>query len=331
MKKAKTVIVGAGGIARHHIRSILTKPRRSGIVALVEPDEKSARASIEMILDASQKAPARLTSWKQFLKSGVEADVALICTPHNLHYQNVRDCLKAGLDVLVEKPMVITTRDALRLRTLARNSPGLFSVAFNGSHSPAIRTARKLIATGRIGEVLGINAYVHQLWFKGFTKSWRLDPEISGGGFLFDTGSHMVNTTLDLVDDEVKEMSVRWNQRGTPVELNAAISGSTKRGILLSMLAIGENMECKSQITVFGTRGQIQTDAWGKFLRMKTVAREEFKEVKVKIGVSVWETFLQTRDGKIENPCSVDKGVRFARFMDLARKSAESGQVVRTR
>ena len=331
MKKTRTVIIGAGGIARHHLKGILQTPRRASVVALVEPHNGSAEAAIGMVVEAGRKAPIRTASWKEFLKSDVKADTALICTPHNLHYQNVRDALKAGLDVLVEKPMVITTGDALRLKRLAARSTGILSIAFNGSHSPGIRKARELIAAGRIGEIIAVNAYIHQRWIKGFSDSWRLKPEISGGGFLFDTGSHMVNTTLDLVDDDVREMLVRWNHHGAPVELNAAIAGSTKGGILFTMLGVGENIQCKSQITVFGTRGQIQTCAWGKFLRMKTNERNDFKDVKLKLGVPVWDTFLQTRDGKLDNPCPVDKGVRFARFMDLARKSAESGEVVRAR
>jgi predicted dehydrogenase len=227
--------------------------------------------------------------------------------------------------------MVITTGDALRLKRLADKSPGILSIAFNGSHSPGVRRARELIAAGRIGEVLAVNAYIHQRWFQGFNDSWRLKPEISGGGFLFDTGSHMVNTTLDLVDDDVREMSVRWNHHGAPVELNAAIAGSTKGGILFTMLGVGENIRCQSQITVFGTRGQIQTCAWGKFLRMKMEGEDDFKDVKLKLRAPAWETFLQTRDGKMKSPCPVDKGVRFARFMDLARESAEAGEVVGAR
>jgi predicted dehydrogenase len=331
MKKARTVIIGAGGIARHHVKTMLRKPGTTSVVALVEPHDGSAQATLDLIAETGRKAPARMTSWEEFLKSGIEADTALICTPHNLHYQNVRDALKADLDVLVEKPMVITTGDALRLKRLSAKSPRILSIAFNGSHSPAIRKARELIAAGRIGEILGVNAFIHQRWFKGFNDSWRLIPEISGGGFLFDTGSHMVNTTLDLIDDDVREISVRWNHHGAPVELNAAISGSTKGGVLFSMLGVGENIQCKSQITVFGTRGQIQTGAWGELLRMKTDDGNDFKDVKLKLGVPVWETFLQARAGKMTNPCPVDKGVRFARFMDLARKSAESGQVVRSR
>ena len=141
----------------------------------------------------------------------------------------------------------------------------------------------------------------------------------------------MVNTTLDLIDDDVKEVSVRWNNRGAPVEINSAIAGTTRRGILFSLLAMGENIECKSQVTVFGTQGQLQTGVWGEFLRIKTEDGRGFRDVRLKLRVPVWDTFLQTRDGRMANPCPVDKGVRFARFMDLARKSAESGQVARAR
>jgi len=45
----------------------------------------------------------------------------------------------------------------------------------------------------------------------------------------------------------------------------------------------------------------------------------------------VWEQFLKVRAGKMENPCPAEVGLRFARLMDLIRKSNESGKMIRSR
>ena len=43
-----------------------------------------------------------------------------------------------------------------------------------------------MIASGKLGRVTSVAAYVHQHWKAGTAGKWRQDPEISGGGFLFD-------------------------------------------------------------------------------------------------------------------------------------------------
>ena len=55
-----------------------------------------------------------------------------------------------------------------------------------------------MLRSGECGELLSISATVWQGWGPGTAGKWRQQPEISGGGFMFDTGAHMLNTVADL-------------------------------------------------------------------------------------------------------------------------------------
>ena len=91
-----------------------------------------------------------------------------------------------------------------------------------------------MIAGGKLGRIASVSAYVHQNWKAMTVGQWRQDPEISGGGFLFDTGSHMVNTVVDLIDQDVVEVCALMGDRGTPVDINSTVSGRFRDGTLLS-------------------------------------------------------------------------------------------------
>ncbi|MFN8459528.1 MAG: Gfo/Idh/MocA family oxidoreductase [Anaerolineae bacterium] len=66
-------------------------------------------------------------------------------------------------------------------------------IAFQGSLSPEVRTAR-MLREGKLGPILNISGTVWQNWKDRTTGAWRQDPALSGGGFMFDTGAHNINT-----------------------------------------------------------------------------------------------------------------------------------------
>src|SRR5205085_5717220 len=91
-------------------------------------------------------------------------DVAFIVTPHAYHFGQAKACLEAGLDVLLEKPMVVTAQEATSLIDVRDKTGKLLVIAFNGSLSPQVRTASKMLRSGELGEILNIVAYVWEDW-----------------------------------------------------------------------------------------------------------------------------------------------------------------------
>ena len=321
VKKTSVVIVGAGGFARQHVNCMVAMARTIRIAGFVEPAEKSRGQMVKKLEELGvKKAPPFYNTLAEFLAGNKgPADCAVIVSPHNLHVRHIVDCLKAGMDVLAEKPMVLNAAEARRVMRARDESGRLLSVAFPGSYSPAIHKAKELIAAGAVGKVMSIAVYTFQAWRAGTMGTWRQKPEISGGGFLFDTGSHAVNTMIDLAGSDVAALSAMQDNRGTPVEISSALAGRFKNGVFFTLCAEGNAINCQARIAVIGTEGVLMTGSWGESLRLIKPGSWEEKPIEFPASKGVFEQFIRVRGGKLENPCPAEVGLRFAKFMDMVR------------
>lgn len=331
MPKTTAIVIGTGGFARHHIRNMLKQRRTTRMVGFVEVSEAQREQTRALFAEAGCACPPFYATIAELIGAQGSAETALICTPHVFHYANVAECLRAGMDVLVEKPMVVTADEARRLIRLRDKTGRLLVVAFPGSLSPAVQQAKKLLRAGKIGRVTGVAAFVHQRWKVATAGKWRQDPAVSGGGFLFDTGSHMVNTVVDLIGEDVHDVTALFDNAGTPVEINAAVAGRFAGGAQFTLMAAGDSVHCQSDIQVFGDSGVLQTGIWGERLRIKGKDKGEFEDVPYARSMGVWEQFLKVRAGRRQNPCPPEVGLRFAKLMDMIRASAAAGRAVRAR
>jgi len=237
-KQVRAAVIGTGGMARYaHLRVMLQQPDTTEIVVVCEPSDESYAAASVLFDEAGVAPPPNEPDLEKLLADyGERLDVALIITPHNLHYTQSVMCMEAGLDVLVEKPMVMNADEAERL-IITRNRTGrLVVVAFNGSMSPNNRTAIKMMRNGEIGALQSIAATVWQNWSALTVGSWRQIPDISGGGFLFDTGAHMLNTVVDLAGEPFTEVSAFLDNCDRPVDINGVVMGRLKSGVLVTRL-----------------------------------------------------------------------------------------------
>jgi len=78
----------------------------------------------------------------------------------------------------------------------------------------------------------------------------------------------MINTVVDILNDEVETLFALQDNRGISVDVCSAILLRTKRGILVNLTGAGECIGCSSEIFIFGTKGVIRTGAWGEKLEM---------------------------------------------------------------
>jgi predicted dehydrogenase len=329
MAKLKAIIVGTGGMARHHIRQMLEQKRTTEIVGFVEVSEEQRQEVRKLYKEVEETCPPFFRTISELLKAQLKPNAAFIVTPHKFHFENARECLTNGMDVLLEKPMVMNANEARRLIGIRDQTKRTLVVAFPGSLSPAIQKAKQMIKDGLIGQVTSVSAFAFQQWKHGTTGTWRQDPDMSGGGFLFDTGSHMVNTLVDLIGKDVSQVSALLDNRNTPVEINSVVSGQFSDGIMFSLTGAGESVEWGSLISVFGDKGVLQTGIWGEKLLLKEKGKDAFKAVAYPKSKGVWEEFVKVVQGKIENPCPAEVGLRFAKLMDMIRDSAKTGKVVK--
>jgi len=324
-------MIGCGRMARGHVTSMLAQQDSTQIVVVSEPAADAYNALAALYQAAGLAAPPNEPDLDKLLACyGNELDAAFIITPHSHHYAQTKACLETGLDVLLEKPMVINAQEAQGLMDARDRTGKLLVVAFPGSLSPRIRTATAMLRAGELGELLTINGMTWEYWRTPNLGTWRQIPEIAGGGFLFDTGAHMLNTIADLAGEEFTEVAAWFDNRDTPVEIVGVAMAKLASGAMVTFHACGDaGGRARSDIRVTCTQGNMHAGQWGEKLAVQRWPSDEWIDVEVPASLGVWQQFLAVRDGTIDNPCPPEVGLRMARLWDAIRASAAlNGKIV---
>jgi predicted dehydrogenase len=324
-------IIGAGIMARYHLSTML--PREdTAVVAVSEPSPVAYETASAEFTTRGFPAPPNEPDWRRFLERyGPELDAVAIVTPHVFHFDQATAALEAGLDVLLEKPMVMDATEAEALIATRDRTGRLLVVAFPGSLSPQVRAASRMIASGEVGAILNVDALVWQDWQRNSVGTWRQTPAMSGGGFLFDTGAHMLNTVTDLAGEDVVEVAAWMTDDGSPVDIRGVVMARLASGALVTMNGCGRAIpSLGSDIRVFCERATLRTGVWGEHLALQRQGAKRLASVRSVASRTVWEQFLAVRDGREPNPSPPEVGLRMARLWDAIRdSSARGGAVVR--
>ena len=327
-----TTVIGCGGMARHHVREILANFPRSKFPVVCEPSPEMYEEMVEVFRKADQEVPPNEPNFEKLIeKYGGQLDAAFIVTPHVYHHDQAKACLEAGIDVLLEKPMVMDAAEARSLIETRDRTGKHLVVAFQSSLSPHIQSAAKMLRAGDLGQVLNISAVVWQGWRRFTDDTWRQQPEISGGGFLFDTGAHMLNTVTYLAGEDFVEVAAWFDYRNRPVDILTAAIGKLKSGTLVTLNGCGDTIpSCSSDVRVFCTDGILKTGIWGGLLAVQTSQEEGWQDVEVPPSRGNWEQFLLVRSGDISNPSPPEIGLRMAHLWDAIKLSAkQDGKIVK--
>ena len=139
-----------------------------------------------------------VASADELLAAPDRLDLVVIASPNRTHVPLAAAALRAGLAVVVDKPMAATAAEATALAGLAEERGLLLSVFHNRRWDNDFLTLRSLLAAGELGEVRRFESR-YERWRPALKGGWREsgDPaEI--GGLLYDLGSHLVDQALTL-------------------------------------------------------------------------------------------------------------------------------------
>ncbi|MCC5828759.1 MAG: Gfo/Idh/MocA family oxidoreductase [Phycisphaeraceae bacterium] len=185
-KKLRVAFIGSGGISGAHLKH-LVKMDDVEVVALADIDPKALKArSSEFGIDPV----GCFADWKTMLRK-VKPDAVSVCTPNGVHAPATIDALKAGADVLVEKPMAATLTDARRMVQTARKAGRKLVIGFQYRYAAKTAFLRKSVDEGQFGKV--IYGRVQALRRRGI-PNWGVfySKEAQGGGPLIDIGVHVL-------------------------------------------------------------------------------------------------------------------------------------------
>lgn len=319
----RTALIGAGGMARYHLPLMIESG--ADIRVICEPSSDNYELALEKLEELGAAPPPNEPELGALLdRYANELDAAFIITPHNLHHDHAKMCMEAGLDVLLEKPMVLNAREALSLMETRDRAGKHLVVAFQGGLSPQIRYAADLIASGELGELRTVTGMLWQGWKDFTTGTWRQIPEVAGGGMFFDSGAHLLNTVCTLVGEDFATVAAWLDNKGAPVDIDGVVMARLESGALVTLNCCGDCITgLYNEIYVNLTGGAIRTGQYGERLLIRREGETEYLEIEGLPKMrGAWEQFTQVRAGEIENPCPPEVGLRMAKLWDAIVESA---------
>jgi len=145
------------------------------------------------------------TDWKQLI---LDDRIQLFDNggPNDAHAEPCIAAARAGKHILCEKPLARNAKEAAEMLEAVEKAGVVHMVAHNYRFVPAIRLARDLIESGKLGQIYHFRAVYLQEWIMdpNFPFVWRLDRKISGSGALGDLGSHIIDLARFLVGEPRK-------------------------------------------------------------------------------------------------------------------------------
>jgi predicted dehydrogenase len=202
-------IVGCGDVTEVKSGPGFQKATGSALVAVMRRDFAKAEDF------ARRHGVPRVHRRSEDLIVDPDVDAVYIATPPESHCELAERAAKAGKPCLVEKPMALNYAECQRMTATFRERGVPLWVAFYRRALPRFLLVRDLLRERAIGQPTSIHVELFDRLTTGdAARAWRFDPAVSGGGLVFDRGSH----TLDLVDfltgpiEQVSGMS--WNTGG---------------------------------------------------------------------------------------------------------------------
>ena len=234
MSRLRIGMIGTGGIAEWHARQLLELPEAE-IVAIADTSEQSRDKFVGKfeLREAKQYADYR------GMLEEVELDAVVICSPHTLHYEQATDALNKGLHTLIEKPMTCSSAEAERLIETAKQSGKILQVSYQRHFQPEFLYIKEAIERGEIGKLTSVTASLYQEWRQGTPGTWRQNPGLSGGGFLMDSGSHIIDVLLWTTGLTPVEVNTQLHRHGSPVEIDTFTSIRFAEGAVGGLNLVG--------------------------------------------------------------------------------------------
>ena len=246
-------IVGFGWVARDYMwPAILAHPGAElRAVVSVRPEDFAGLPEEVACYDS---VPTML--------AGTPLDAVYVASPNHLHREHAVACLRAGLDVLCEKPLARDPGEAAAMCAAAGESNRKLVTAYDQRHHPAHVVMREWIAAGRLGTItqarIDYACWVPAGWS---TDNWRVDPERAGGGAVIDLAPHGLDLLETLLDDEIEALHC-FTQRAVheyAVDDGGVLSARFACGAVAA-ITVGYNRPevlPRRRLEITGTRGML--------------------------------------------------------------------------
>ncbi|CUX56774.1 Gfo/Idh/MocA family oxidoreductase [Rhizobium oryzihabitans] len=320
----KLGVIGCGLKAAGYARAWVKSPLAPTFVALTDTSPASVERFVEIVRQGGE--PKVYDTADALLASeAANLDAIYISTPHAFHAGYAKAALEHGLDLLLEKPMSLNSHEAREILEARERAGRQVVVAYQSSLSPLLRRMRERADAGEFGALLAVHGEVWENWQSRYGTSWKQVPALSGGGFIFDTGSHLFNAVLQMTGIGYQSVSASLDNRGRDFELVGGVFAKLENGTTVNLTFCGDTIPgCESCLTLFYERAILRVDIWGKWSELRQ-GQISIRETAGEDLNAVLEIFADTCAGRRANPSTAERSLHLAELWDLIKQSSQHG------
>lgn len=208
----KYALIGCGRIAVNHVKAVANNNLE--FVAMCDIDD----SKFDIMLDKADAGhfpkTERYTDYKQMLADHPEIELIAIATESGKHAKIALDCIDAGKNLIIEKPIAMSIEDADEIIRRAQNKGVKVSACHQNRFNVAVQKMREALETGRFGKLShgSINVrwnrnrdYYDQAPWRG---TWEQD-----GGCLMNQCIHGIDLLRWMMGEDVEEVFAATRQR----------------------------------------------------------------------------------------------------------------------
>ncbi|KXI27290.1 Gfo/Idh/MocA family protein [Paraglaciecola hydrolytica] len=240
-------IIGPGSIANKFAEA-LVKSERGTLTAIASRSPERAQEF------AQRFGVKQIYSQYSELMADPNIDIIYIATPHSHHFQLAKQCLEAGKNILLEKPLTINAAQTRLLIELAQDKGVLFQEALWSRFMPGFAKLKSLLQEGKIGKLQYIQSDIGFAF--GPKPEHRLNNPLLAGGALLDLGVYSISLSqflLEQVPDTIQAIS-HIGESG--IDETTQVNMHYPDG-QLSQFSCSIKAQCSNSMTLVGDKGRI--------------------------------------------------------------------------
>ncbi|QNF27507.1 Gfo/Idh/MocA family protein [Metabacillus elymi] len=199
----------------------------------------------------------------ELLKTDIIA--VIICSENVNHKEHVLKAASYKKQILCEKPIATEVEDAIEMINACEEHDVILQVAYPVRFAPAIQKVKEIIQSGKIGEVIAVNATNHGQMPGG----WFVEKELSGGGSATDHIVHIMDLLRWILNDEVKNVYAEFDTRFYDIEVEdcGLVMLELESGVIVSIDPSWSRPKTfptwgDVKMEIVGTEGALSVDAF---------------------------------------------------------------------
>ena len=186
--KPKIALIGCGAVTSRSYLPALAEIKNANVQVLVDKNLSRAKKLAE-----EYGIPYASQSYRTIFD---DVQLAIVALPHYLHASVTIDLLKEGIDVLVEKPMALRTEECDQMIQVAEETGTILTIGLVRRFRWSIQLVKTIIQENLIGQIVSFDIQEGDVYNWPVASDFFLRKEKAGGGVLFDTGTHILDTLL---------------------------------------------------------------------------------------------------------------------------------------